>query len=606
MKKLLLLFILVFFFTVFGQNSPEVATFTVTNLNDSGAGSLRQAISDAGVMTGDDVINFQNGLTGSINLTSGELLINSNITISGNGGITITRSTATNTPYFRILNITSNATVAINNLTISGGNLSAKGALGGGIYNAGNLSISSVTISNNYAGCTRPDCAGDGTVSGLNGSGGGIYNVGVLAINGSNITSNFSGDKYAYYGDFEDVFGGGISNAGTLTIFYSNISNNLAQGSNVGSNGGGNAEGGGIYNTGTANITNSTISGNTAQALNSSGGGIYNSNTLNITGVTINNNLASQILLNTASTGAGGGILNLNQLNVTNSTISNNKSAGTQSSSSHQTGGGGIYAGGPTIIRNSTIGGNTQFTEGLGGGIQGSFQSSVIISNTIIAGNVDRSGNSDFKSVTPVQSEGNNLIGTVNNSSGWIASDILNKDPKLASLGNNGGFTQTQALLTGSPAINAGNNQNAPATDQRGFARIVGGIIDIGAYESDFVSATPTPSPSPTPNSTPTSTPTPSPTPNNCTYSIPQNSQTFTAAGGTGSIAVATSGGCTYSAFANDIFIVINSDGSNGGAVEFTVGQNTGMARTGRIYIGNLIFTVNQSAPKSRTRVKFF
>jgi hypothetical protein len=56
-------------------------------------------------------------------------------------------------------------------------------------------------------------------------------------------------------------------------------------------------------------------------------------------------------------------------------------------------------------------------------------------------------------------------------------------DPKLGALANNGGTTQTMALLTGSPAINAGNNTGCPTTDQRGIARPQGGVCDIGAFE---------------------------------------------------------------------------------------------------------------------------
>ena len=65
----------------------------------------------------------------------------------------------------------------------------------------------------------------------------------------------------------------------------------------------------------------------------------------------------------------------------------------------------------------------------------------------------------------------------------YSPTDILDTDPLLDFLGNNGGPTLTHALLSGSPAINAGNNDGAPITDQRGYARIVSGIIDIGAYE---------------------------------------------------------------------------------------------------------------------------
>jgi hypothetical protein len=64
-------------------------------------------------------------------------------------------------------------------------------------------------------------------------------------------------------------------------------------------------------------------------------------------------------------------------------------------------------------------------------------------------------------------------------------SDLLNVDPMLGPLQDNGGPTWTMALLPGSPAIDVGDNTDAPDWDQRGegFPRIVNGVIDIGAFE---------------------------------------------------------------------------------------------------------------------------
>src|SRR5262249_16241250 len=84
-----------------------------------------------------------------------------------------------------------------------------------------------------------------------------------------------------------------------------------------------------------------------------------------------------------------------------------------------------------------------------------------------------------------VASLGHNLIGYWVGS-GFAATDLLNVNPQLGSLQDNGGPTQTMALLAGSPASNAGDNSGAPAYDQRGpgFARVLDGVIDIGAFEA--------------------------------------------------------------------------------------------------------------------------
>ena len=91
-------------------------------------------------------------------------------------------------------------------------------------------------------------------------------------------------------------------------------------------------------------------------------------------------------------------------------------------------------------------------------------------------------------------SQGNNLIGKTDGSSGWVGSDLTGTiatplNPLLAPLGNYGGPTQTMALLPGSPAIDAGNNAYSQRRHHRpaGLPRIVNGVVDIGAFESSRV-----------------------------------------------------------------------------------------------------------------------
>ena len=208
------------------------------------------------------------------------------------------------------------------------------------------------------------------------------------------------------------------------------------------------------------------------------GGGIYNNGTATVTNSTISSNF---------STNDGGGIYNNSALTVINSTISNNTAGGGSNFSQ----GGGIYNNGPLTVTNSTFGGNYA---GNGGGINnyvdrgGKADSpnvindgTVSILNTIISNNFGYYNGPDVYG--PFNSQGYNLISNTNGASigGTTTGNKLNQSAKLAPLANNGGLTQTQALLGGSPAINAGTATGAPTTDQRGAARV--GITDIGAFE---------------------------------------------------------------------------------------------------------------------------
>src|SRR5207253_1308987 len=99
--------------------------------------------------------------------------------------------------------------------------------------------------------------------------------------------------------------------------------------------------------------------------------------------------------------------------------------------------------------------------------------------NSIIAQNV-ASANLDLSAT--LISLGHNLIGSTAGVAGLVSSDLTGLNPALGSLQSNGGPTQTLALLSGSPAIDAGDPTAAPGTDQRGLPRVVNAIIDIGAF----------------------------------------------------------------------------------------------------------------------------
>ena len=117
---------------------------TVTNLNDSGTGSLRELIS---ISADNDTINFD--VTGTITLTSGELAIAKNLTVSGPGAnvLTVRRAAGVNTPEFRIFFIGNGANFSISNLTIRNGHDYNSGA----IYNDGaTLTVNNCVFTANF------------------------------------------------------------------------------------------------------------------------------------------------------------------------------------------------------------------------------------------------------------------------------------------------------------------------------------------------------------------------------------------------------------------------------------------------------------------------
>src|SRR5712671_5471544 len=226
-------------------------TITVTNLNDSGAGSLRQALADA---SDSDTIEF--AVTGTISLTSGELVIDKNITISGPGSNSLTVRPSSGS-FFRVFDVMPSHNITIQGLTISFGY--ADSAQGGGIFldEQVTATIADCSLTNNYTG----DIGGSIFING----------GAMLTVLNSTISGNTAGTS-EHGGSGAGIY----NNAGTLTIIDSTISNNTAWFGHF--SGGG---GGGILNAnGTLEISNTTIGSNLAGI---SGGGISGSGAMTIT-----------------------------------------------------------------------------------------------------------------------------------------------------------------------------------------------------------------------------------------------------------------------------------------------------------------------------------
>jgi hypothetical protein len=385
----------------------------VTNTNDSGPGSLRNALA---VAHNGDTIDAT-GVSGTILLTSGALQFNS----------------FTN-----------------NNVRIIG-------------PGAGNLAVNGNATSSVFE-----NFASDVTISGFtitNGKGVGIINHGGLTLSMSSVVRNAGVGIYNFAQPL-------IHTPASLTITNCTVSGNSGGGiSNNGSafgTGGGGAE---------LTVSNCTISGNSA----SNGGGIYNATSGSLAIAAVSNSTLS----GNSAAGDGGAIYNnaahvvfshfvVASVSVSNCTISGNSAAG------H---GGGIY--------NINAGGSA-FLE---------------LGSTILK--AGSSGENIFNNGGTVTSLGYNLAS--DNGGGFLTGpgDQINTDPMLGPLQDNGGPTFTHALLTGSPAIDAGNPSFTPPPlyDQRGpsFWRVRNGLIDVGSFEVQAGAtpprATPTPRPRPTPRS---------------------------------------------------------------------------------------------------------
>jgi hypothetical protein len=521
-----------------------LSTFTVVLATDGGgpggqmvsatSGDLRYCIAqaDAAHAATSDTISFDPTLFATpqtITLDSGTgslVLSDSNpLTIQGPAGHTATLSGG---DAIEVLDITS-GTVGISNLALSHGHAAG---FGGGIWNSGTLTLTNCTLDHDTAG------GGGGGLYSYTGAtaklvgcilnhdvavdGGGIFANGTLTLTNCTLSNDSAsgvggGGLWISYGCKATITGtafnndsapvedgGGVFVVGNATLATTATFTNCVLSNNFALNGGG-----GLCTDGvpTVKMTKCNISNNTA----SQGGGVCNppGGTVVLTQCTLSNNTASGFLNEGTATvtactfsnntcTAGGGMENLGPATVTNCTFSNNTA--TQAGAA---GGGAIYnapllgVGFTLTVTNCTIANNSA-VKGSGGGIYNVAGNTLNLINTIVAENTASAAGPDVYNLGTVTAD-HDLIGDgtgsgVANGGGNLVGGNGNPviDPRLGPLQNNGGTTQTLALLADSPAIGHGDNNAVDpvthkpiTTDQRGHKRVdqVGEVIDIGAYE---------------------------------------------------------------------------------------------------------------------------
>jgi hypothetical protein len=477
---------------------------------------------DPGSSTEPDVIvlagtyGLNNGNPGDDDNSSGDLDIFDSVVIRGDGAGTTVITSLDND---RVIDVLANTTVSISGVMLTGGQTQAgasggptasaggDGEAGGGLRNAGTLTLDGVEVKGNKTGA-----GGDGGTNnggfpgGAGGAGGGIFNTGTLTLSNSSVLDNVAGnggqatDKLGAGG--QGGPGGGIFNAGTVTISKSTVRNNTAGnggrgGPSLMSPGGGGTggDGGGIRNTGTLTVDGSTIAQNQAgtggpggpgdpdasSGSGGAGGGIFASaGTTNITGARIEQNSSgtggtSGFVVNPGSSGGGGmggGVLvSGGTLSIATSVLDSN-SAGTGgggASAAPGGDGGGIEVVGGTVgIDRSLLTGNHAGSGGTGtsglswggwgGGIATRPTAQLTVTNSTFTGNV---GGHAF-TPSPRDGEAGALI------HGGARTDLVNVTVAGNSASGNGvvggvyasndGLTLTNSVIASNSKVNCGTN----------------------------------------------------------------------------------------------------------------------------------------------------
>ena len=422
--------------------------------------SLREAINSANGSIGPNTITFDAALSGdTIELGGIEMGITEALTIDATAlAQNVTIDANESSRIFKITATTGNFTLA--GLTLTGGrtnrdkaNFSDTTFSGGAVRSltTGHLTVDQSTISGN-------------STEGVGAQGGGIFSSGDVTLTSSTLTGNST----TGYG----AQGGGIFSSGTITLTSSTVSRNGTAGSS--------ADGGGIFSSGNLTLKSSTVSGNSTAGTQASGGGIFSiSGDVSLTSSTVSGNST------TGNYAPGGGVYSSGDVLLTNSTISGNSTTGSSSD------GGGLRSSGDVTLTHSTVTANYAFHASADGGGVWNSNGTMTIANSIVAGNGAGGSGPDVEPGSGSFAADFSLLGTAVTPDVGGSGNFFNNNPQLGPLANNGGPTETHALLTGSSAINAGDPSftSPPNFDQRGpgapgFVRVFGGRIDIGAFET--------------------------------------------------------------------------------------------------------------------------
>ena len=490
--------------TLLGASQVCANTITVTSTADSGAGSLRAAVTAAAA---GDTITFS--VTGKIVLTSGPIVLNKALTISGPGPkqLTISGNHVSRVITVSDGNPATDSPVSISGLTLAdgyAGNCVTQSLVSGGaIASSESLTLNNVVVRDSFA----------------SGNGGGL-NYGAIGtgLNVVILNSAFINNHAGCLGATNTAAGGGmnigVDGAATPTV----TSTVLIQDTDIEANWA-TRHGGGIRLTvpGSIVLHNLRVRANRARGF---GGGIavmYSNAGIPLPTVTLD---SSEISFNSAGNSlvGGGGLVAYNDeigmqtagaasnVFVRDSTISGNAVDGGQGSGTGGPGAGiSVYGNTKLVVQNSTIAWNqsTQVTatpSQAGGiyrqigvqtdGVTANFEGTVSIESSIFSDNLGTIGAEDIGQSAEPFANPYTLTKSLFRYPGSIApgaGNIVSQDPLLLPLGDYGGPTWTHALASGSPAIDAGSNPAGTTYDQRGLPRVVNGTADMGAFESGNV-----------------------------------------------------------------------------------------------------------------------